>query len=79
MAYIEGLHYRAIKSLGVYKGQAVSALTFCIPKNSSSIDASGARWSCKLERTEGDYVVGSAVVNGLTWLQVGEGDAIELV
>jgi hypothetical protein len=77
--YIDGLNYRAIKSLGACKGQAVSAITFCIPKNSSSKDASGATWSCKLERTEGDYVVGSAVSNGLTWLQVGEGDAIELV
>ena len=66
--YIDGLNYRAIKSLGACKRQAVSALTFCIPKNSSSIGASGAaRWSCKLERTEGDYVVGSAVANGLTW------------
>ena len=33
----------------------------------------------KLERTDGDYVVGGTVANGLTWLQVGEGDAIELV
>jgi hypothetical protein len=40
--YIEGLHYRAIKSLGVYEGQAVSALTFCIPEKSSPIGASGA-------------------------------------
>ena len=38
--YIDGLNYRAIKSLGACKGQAVSALTFCIPMNSSSIDAS---------------------------------------
>jgi hypothetical protein len=33
----------------------------------------------RAHRKATSYVVGSAVANGLTWLQVGEGDAIELV
>jgi hypothetical protein len=69
-AYINGLLCRVIKNLGASQGQAAPALTFCIPKNSNSTDDTGAIWSHTLERKEGDYVVASAVSNGLTYLRV---------
>jgi hypothetical protein len=78
MCYIKGLLYRVIKNLGASQGQAAPALTSCIPKNSKSTDGKEAIWSHALERTEGNYVIASAVANGLAYLQVKKGDTFGL-
>jgi hypothetical protein len=79
LRYIKGLLFRMIKNLGVSPDQAAPALTFCIPANSSSsTDDKGAKWSCTINRKEGNYVVASAAANGLAYLPVKKGNAFEL-
>ena len=78
LRYIKGVLYRMIKNLGASPGQAAPALTFCIPANSSSTDDEGAKWSCTINRKEGNYVVAGAAANGLAYLPVKQGNAFEL-
>ena len=67
-----------IKNLGDIQRQAAPAITFCIPKNSSSTDDTGAKWTHTLHRKEGTYVVSSGVANGLAYLRVQDGDTFAL-
>jgi hypothetical protein len=76
MRYIKGWLYRVIKNLGDIQGQAAPALTFCIPKKSSSTDDTDAKWTHTLHRKEGTYVVSSDVANGLAYLRVQDGDTL---
>jgi hypothetical protein len=78
LRYIKGLLFRMIKNLGASPGQAVPALTFCIPADSSSTDDTGAKWSRTINRKEGNYVVASAAANGLAYLPIKKGNAFEL-
>jgi hypothetical protein len=78
LRYIKGVLFRTIKNLGASPDQAAPALTFCTPANSSSTDDKGAKWSCTINRKEGNYVVASAAANGLAYLPVKQGNAFEL-
>jgi hypothetical protein len=78
LRYIKGVLFRMIKNLGASPDQAAPALTFCIPANYSSKDDKGAKWSCTINRKEGNYVVAGAAANGLAYLPVKQGNAFEL-